>query len=41
MKDFRGKDVSKDLSLKMAHRASINNLACYVPKIFLIDFPKK
>jgi hypothetical protein len=41
MKDFKGKEVSKDLSLKMAHRASMNNLACFVPNIFLIDCPKK
>jgi hypothetical protein len=34
MKDFKGKEVSKDLSLKMAHRTLMNNLACFVPNIF-------
>jgi hypothetical protein len=33
MKDFKGKEVSKDIILKKAHNASMNNLACFVPNI--------
>jgi hypothetical protein len=33
VKDSKGKEISKDLILKMAHHASSNNLACFVPNI--------